>query len=120
MKRTILMGMLVSTLQIACAQRIQHRTPEQRAAHKTEVLTKKLNLTTAQADKIKSVLLVQATRMDSLKAQMKVHRRSGRRQITSRTDQQMNSILTPAQKKQYLAWKAAKREKRAAKHASAS
>jgi protein CpxP len=46
----------------------QHQTPEQRADHRTAMLTKKLNLTAAQQPQVRQILLAQAQEGQALKA----------------------------------------------------
>ena len=46
-----------------------HKTPEQRADHRTAMLTKKLNLTAAQQPQVHQILLAQAQEGQALRAQ---------------------------------------------------
>ncbi|AMR27325.1 hypothetical protein A0257_09605 [Hymenobacter psoromatis] len=47
----------------------QHKTPEQRADHRTAMLTKKLSLTATQQSKVHQIVLAQAQEGQALKAQ---------------------------------------------------
>ena len=46
----------------------QHKTPEQRADHRTAMLTKKLSLTADQQPKVRQILLAQAQEGQALRA----------------------------------------------------
>ena len=46
----------------------EHKTPEQRAEHRTAMLTKKLSLTAEQQPKVKQIMLAQAQEGQALKA----------------------------------------------------
>lgn len=113
--RIICLLALISVMNVACARSIQPKTPQQRAAHKTRVLTRELNLTSTQAVQVKSIMLLQATRIDSLKSEFKNNKRANRmarRQIRQQTSQRMSSILTAEQQASYASWKLHKKEKR--------
>lgn len=123
MKRILIMGLLISMMNVACARDIQPKTPQQRAAHRTQVLKKELNLNADQATKVESIMLLQATRMDSLKTTVRASRKANqqvRKSIKQATDQKMNSILTPEQQARYANWKQQKQEKRKAAKQAAS
>jgi uncharacterized protein HemX len=68
MKKLILvLSFIIGVGFMACAQ-VSNKSPEQRAAHHTKELQKRLNLSQAQASEINTAFLTMATRMDSLKS----------------------------------------------------
>ncbi len=116
MKRLILVIAFVTSLgALANAQQKTSKTPAQKADHKTQGLQKKLNLTASQAKQVNAVLLTEATRLDSLKANTsKTDRkanRATRKAIAIQADQKMDAILNADQKKALADLKAAKKEK---------
>ncbi|WP_461449520.1 hypothetical protein [Mucilaginibacter sp.] len=122
MKQMFLMCALISILNIACANQKIPKTPEQRAAKKTEVLAKKLNLSANQAIKVRRIMLSQAIRIDSLKNNRQPTRRANRlahRNILAQTDERMYTVLNPEQKKDYTNWVEKRRERRQAKKQNA-
>jgi hypothetical protein len=104
MKKLILIAAFVAgTAMMASAQPAQ-KTPEQRAAHMTKMLTKRLGLTPQQSQQVNTIYLTQATRIDSLKANKsqdpKLNKLSARTiMMTSR--QQVMALLNDNQKQQF-------------------
>ena len=83
------------------------KTPEQRAAHVTKALQKRLNLTVDQAQQVNTIFFTRATRMDSLKNNLSVDKRLNHlsaHSIALASKQQLFTVLTPNQQKQFLAW----------------
>jgi len=113
MKRMVMLCALISVMNMACARQLQQRTPQQRAARKTTILTKKLRLTANQVVKVKSIMLAQAVRIDSLRS----HRLAGKRnhlvhkRILEQTDKGMYAVLNPDQQKAYVSWKTSRKER---------
>jgi hypothetical protein len=103
----------------AFARNHKHRSPEKKAEMMTKRLDEKLNLSQDQESKVKSILLTQATKVDSLKATLKAGNIKGDRKqnraafkgIRQNTDQQLSAVLNADQQKAYTEWKAAKKEK---------
>jgi Spy/CpxP family protein refolding chaperone len=112
MKKLILIISFVSgTLIMANAQTsaipTMQKTPEQRAAHVTKALQKRLNLTVDQAQQVNTIFFTRATRMDSLKNNLSVDKRLNHlsaHSIALASKQQLFTVLTPDQQKQFLAW----------------
>jgi len=120
MKLIVMMIALVLGVTVfANAQTKVKKTPEQRAQHQTVKLQKQLKLTADQSAKIKVILLTRATKVDSLKQIAANGNRKAikgkRKAIGQTTDQQLKSVLTATQQKNYEAWKAARKEKAAKK-----
>lgn len=122
MKKLILIVTLVSVINVFTnAQQVQQKTPQQRAANMAKVLEKKLNLTPDQATKVNTIMLIQSTRLDSLKSNPQVDKKSNRlsrRSILEQTDNNLNDILNTDQKKSYANWKELRKEKQLAKKGS--
>ena len=112
MKKLIILCGFISIMNVACAQQMQ-KTPNQRAEHKTLLLQKQLSLNKEQARKVKVIMLEQAVRIDSLKANRQAEKRNRRltkRQIIAQTDGRMEKILSADQEATYLKWKELKRQ----------
>jgi hypothetical protein len=115
MKKLLVMIMLLAGFSgLASAQtkeHKQHKTPEQKAQHLTQVLQKKLTLSADQSVKVNAILLKSATRMDSLKAtraastERKANRQS-RKAILVQTDESLKAVLNADQQKAYAELKA--------------
>lgn len=108
MKKIILMmTMALGLTVLAQAQTKQarpHKTPEERAAHMTTMLQKKLSLNEAQSVKVKSILLARATEMQNLKAKKGTDKKSNREAFTAqlqKTDKELSSVFTADQNKAY-------------------
>lgn len=96
------------------------KSPEQRAGHLTKALQRQLNLTADQSTQINAVFLAQATRVDSLKANLSGDKKSdgyARRSIMLSAQQQILSVLNEDQKKQFLQFEKMRKEKQAEKKA---
>lgn len=93
----------------------KHKAPEQRAALVTKKLEKKLNLSQGQSAKVSAILLAQATRMDSLRANKaqgdKKQNHEAFKSIRQNTDEQLSAVFNADQKKVYDEMKAARKEK---------
>jgi protein CpxP len=86
-----------------------HKTPEQKAQHMTQVLTKKLNLTADQQTKVNTIFLNKAVQMDSLKKSHAADRkatRQSRRAILTDLDGQLKTVLNADQQTKYTELKA--------------
>jgi len=106
----------------AQAQTKGKKTPEQKAAHKLEKMQKQLKLTSGQSTKVKQILLIEDTRIDSLKKTPTHNDKSAYKAkhhaIELTANQQLKTVLTPAQQKLYAEAKAAKKDKNAKKKAA--
>lgn len=94
----------------------QHMAPTQKAEMITKKLQEKLNLTQDQSAKVSTILLAQATRMDSLKANKAQgdKNRGAFKSIRQSTDEQLSAVFTADQKKAYEEFKASHKNKRKA------
>ena len=94
------------------------KSPDQRAAHITKVLQKRLNLTTDQAQQTNAIYLAQASKMDSLKSNQSPDKKLNHlteRTIMMSTHLQMMAILNNTQKQQYTDFESAIKERKKAK-----
>ncbi len=85
------------------------KTPEQRAKHRTEALTKKLALSADQSKKVDAIFAKSAASMDSLKATKGTDRkatRESRKAIMANTDASLKTVLTADQQAKYADLKA--------------
>ena len=115
MKRLILAAAFVFGLScVASAQVSAKRSPEQRAAHITKTLTKRLNLSQEQAQQVNTIFLAQATRIDSLKASAgtdKTGNQLAAKTIRLDAKKQVAAVLTAEQKEKFGAWEKMRKEK---------
>ncbi len=123
MKKILILFALVTLFStIANAQMVQ-KSPDQRAAHITKALTKKLNHTADQASQVNSIFLAQANQMDSLKnnpSQDTEGNKLARKSIALNTKQQVLAILNEQQKQQFMDWEKMKKEKHHEKKSACS
>jgi Spy/CpxP family protein refolding chaperone len=126
MKKVILaLAFILGVSRMANAQVMAKKSPEQRAAHHTKVLQKKLNLSQEQATQVNAAFLIQATRMDSLKNSTPSADKKGKhlaaKSIRLATKKQVFAILNDEQKTKFAAWekkhKGKHQERRAPKDA---
>lgn len=115
MKKLILIASFIMGLGFMADAQVTKKSPEQRAAHHTKVLQKKLNLSQEQATQVNAVFLTQATRMDSLKNSTPSTDKKGRqlavKSIRLATKKQVLAILNDEQKTKFAAWQKKHREK---------
>ena len=105
---------IVTAFNVVANAQIAQKSPEKRAAHMTRALQKRLNLTADQSSQINSGFLTQVTRMDSLKGSQLTDKRAfnySRKQIMHSSRQQIMSVLSSDQQKQFMELKKAKKEK---------
>jgi hypothetical protein len=126
MKKILLMITLVAgSFVFAQAQSNHaHKTPEQRAKHKTEMLQSKLALSTDQSAKVNAILLNQARQMDSLKTSRRdtAHRfnKQAFKAVKSATDARLKTVLTADQQATYAKLKADMKGTMGERHGKAS
>lgn len=92
----------------AQTQRV-HKTPEQKAEHRTAMLTKNLALSADQSAKVKAIFAKSAASMDSLKATKGTDRKAtmqSRKAIMANTDAGLKTVLNADQQTKYAALKA--------------
>ncbi|TFF38038.1 hypothetical protein [Mucilaginibacter psychrotolerans] len=117
MKKILLMITMVlgiSVLAQAQNKDRQKHNPQQRAQHVSVMLQKKLNLSADQTAKVNTILLAQATQMDSLKANKAGDKKANREAFKTqlqKTDGQLAAVFTAEQNKTYSAFKAQMKEK---------
>ena len=118
MNRTfVIIALICLSSQLLKAQGTTKKSDES-AAHFTKMLTKRLNLTTDQAQQINAIYLTQATRFDSLKANPSQNQRLNRltmRSITLSTRQHVMAILNDTQKQEYTQWEEGLKERQKAR-----
>lgn len=122
MKRiTMIIALFLGVTVFAQAQTQTKKTPEQKAQHQVEKMQKKLKLTADQTTKVKHILLVQDTRVDSLKKTAthkdKAAFKAKHEAIELAGDKQLKMVLNATQLKSYEQFKAEKKEKVARKKA---
>lgn len=123
MKRTILIGMIfLFTIALqGFAQQKEKRTPEERAAKQTEMMTKELGLTESQASRIKVINLEAAQRMESLRAANETDKKKIIEQKKAINTDRLNSlkaVLNAEQIAKYEEIKAQKKTKSKTRHKS--
>ncbi|MFD0763803.1 hypothetical protein ACFQZI_02985 [Mucilaginibacter lutimaris] len=111
MKKILLMiTFLAGTAVFAQAQTQRvAKSPEQRAKHRTDMLSKKLALSADQSKKAEAIFAKSAASMDSLKAAKGADRkatRESRKAIMVTTDANLKTILTADQQSKYADLKA--------------
>jgi Spy/CpxP family protein refolding chaperone len=114
MKKLIILLLIVTAFNVVAKAQFAQKSPEKRAAHMTKALQKSLNLTADQSDQINSAFLTQVTRMDSLKGSPSTNKRAynySRKQIMQSSRQQIMSVLSGDQQKQFIELEKAKKEK---------
>jgi Spy/CpxP family protein refolding chaperone len=108
MKRLILIASFIIGLGFMASAQVTKKSPEQRAAHHTKVLQKKLNLSQEQATQVNALFLTQATRMDSLKNSNPSADKKGKqlaaKSIRLATKKQVFAVLNDEQKTKFAAW----------------
>ena len=116
-KLMLLFAFVAMSAMFAHAQK-EKKSPDQRAAHITKMLQKRLNLTAGQAQETNAIYLAQATKMDSLKSNQSPDKKLDRlteRTIMMSTHLQMMAILNDTQKQQYTEFENALKERKKAK-----
>jgi Tfp pilus assembly protein FimT len=114
MKKLMLMVCLIAGMSMTASAQISKKSPEQRAAHHTKALQKKLNLTAAQATQVNAAFLTQATRMDSLKHNQSADKKENKltaKSIRLSTKKQVVAVLSDEQKTKFAAFEKQKKEK---------
>jgi hypothetical protein len=114
MKEFFVLLSFITMFNVAAKAQLTEKSPEQRAAHMTKALQKKLDLTADQATQVNAAFLNQATRMDSLKNNLSEDNELNsltRRSIVLTTEKQVLAVLNDDQKKQFMAWEQMKKDK---------
>ncbi|OOQ56493.1 hypothetical protein [Mucilaginibacter pedocola] len=112
MKKILLMLTLalgINAFAQAQTKQRQHKTPEQRAERVTGMLQKKLSLNAEQSAKVKTIMLAQATQMESLKVNKTGDKKANREAFKAqlqKTDTELAAVFTPEQNKTYADFKA--------------
>ncbi|MCO5951115.1 hypothetical protein [Mucilaginibacter flavidus] len=108
MNRLILIASFIIGLGFMASAQVTKKSPEQRAAHHTKALQKKLNLSQEQAKQVNALFLTQATRMDSLKNSNPSDDKKGKqlaaKSIRLATKKQVFAVLNDEQKTKFAAW----------------
>ncbi|NNU34656.1 hypothetical protein HK413_12315 [Mucilaginibacter sp. S1162] len=102
MKKLLLIaGLLAGSVMFANAQ-ILTKSPDKRVTHQLKALQKNLNLDAAQAEKINTILLARANKVDSLRANTTDDKKTNRQAIKvlmQTSEEQVNAVLTADQQK---------------------
>jgi len=117
MKKLILLTALVVPVSMAHAQRGE-KSPEQRAARFTKILTKTLNLSADQATQVNAIFLTQTTKVDSLKNNRSPDVRLNQltmKTILLATHVHVMALLNDSQKQQYTEWENSLKDRQKAK-----
>ena len=99
------------------------KSPEERAAHYTKALQKRLNLSQEQATQVHTAFLTLSTRMDSLrnnKSADKKRNQLAAKSIKLETKKQVMAVLNDEQKQKLAAWEKMRKEKHKEKKARAT
>ncbi|MES2374992.1 MAG: hypothetical protein V4553_00345 [Bacteroidota bacterium] len=114
MKKLLLIaGLLAGSVMFANAQ-ILAKSADQRVTHQMKALQKNLNLDATQAEKINTILLARANKVDSLKANNTGDKKANRQTLKAlmvSTDEQVNAVLTADQQKTYAQFKESRKGK---------
>jgi len=119
MKKLILLGasvLMMSAISIAQPGKPGKRSPQERAEHQTERLTKELSLTPEQATKVKAILASKGAEMDSVRAKKmaggeKSEVRGDRKAAREKTDAQLKAVFTAEQYAKYQAMMQERKDK---------
>jgi Spy/CpxP family protein refolding chaperone len=107
------LGLLImSTVQLRAQQ--GERTPEERAKHRAEHLTKTLSLNADQSKQVEALLMEEMQKMKEMRANRSAERQANRdamRKFHEEAEERLKSILTPDQFATYQKRKEEKREK---------
>ena len=114
MKKLLLIaGLLAGSVMFANAQ-ILAKSADQRVTHQMKALQKNLNLDAAQAEKINTILLARANKVDSLKANNTGDKKANRQTLKAlmqTTEEKLNAVLTADQQKTYAQFKESRKGK---------
>ena len=123
MKKLLVLLALAALLSTVTNAQTMKKSPDQRAAHMTKALSKKLNLSADQFSQINSIFLAQASQMDSLQNNSPQDidgNKLARKSIAVNTKQQVLAVLNDQQKQQFMDWEKMKKEKHREKKAAAA
>ena len=118
MKKLMLLVAFVAASATFAHAQMAKKSPDQRAAHITKMLQKRLNLSAVQAQQANAIYLTQATKMDSLKRNQSPDKKLNHltaRTIMLSTHEHIMAILNDTQKRQYTEWENAVKERKKAK-----
>jgi Spy/CpxP family protein refolding chaperone len=105
MKKLLLIaGLLAGSVMFANAQLLT-KSADQRVGHQMKALTKNLNLDATQSEKISTILMARATKVDSLRSNTTDDKKANRRAIKvlmQSSEEQVNAVLTADQQKKYV------------------
>ena len=115
----ILAAILIS--QSSFGQEKFKKTPEERAQHKTDKITKHLSLTDDQQKQVYDILYNQATQMDALRGNQemtKEARKEQKKAIWSDTDSKLSGVFNTEQIEKWNKFKEKKKQKHMNKKSS--
>jgi len=120
MKKLILIASFIIGIGFMASAQVAKKTPEQRAAHLTKALQKRLNLSQDQAIQVHTVFLTEVTRMDSLKSNPSNDKKANQlnaKSIKLEAKKQIITVLNDSQKLKFAAWEKMRKEKHKQKQA---
>ncbi|SHN06970.1 hypothetical protein [Mucilaginibacter sp. OK098] len=120
MKKLILLVSFITGLSLMAGAQITKKSPEQRAAHLTKALQKRLNLSQDQATQVHTVFLTEVTRMDSLKSNPSSNKKANQlsaKSIKLEAKKQVIAVLNDSQNQKFAAWEKMRKEKHKQKQA---
>ncbi len=110
----VLLAALIFTGQSGLAQEKFKKTPEERAKHKTEKMTKHLSSTDDQSKQVYDILYSQATQVDELRNNKDITKESRKDQVKALfqdSDSKLGSIFSKEQSEKWSKFKEKKKEK---------
>jgi Spy/CpxP family protein refolding chaperone len=112
-KLFLIAALLAGSVMFANAQLLT-KSADQRVGHQMKALQKNLNLDAAQSEKINTILLARANKVDSLKANNTGDKKANRQTIKAlmqSTEERVNAVLTADQQKTYVQLKETRKAK---------
>ncbi|MDB5091411.1 MAG: hypothetical protein JWR09_5405 [Mucilaginibacter sp.] len=120
MKKLILIASFIIGIGFMVSAQVTKKTPEQRAAHQTKALQKRLNLSQEQATQVHTVFLTEITRMDSLKSNLSNDKKANQlnaKSIKLEAKKQVIAVLNDSQKQKFATLEKMRKEKHKQKQA---
>ncbi len=120
MKKTKILGLfllltaILLSSQSGFAQGKFKKSPEERAKHKTEKMTKHLSLSDEQSKQVYDILYSRATQVDELRGNKDITKESRKEQVKALfqdTDSKLGNIFSKEQSEKWSKFKEMKKEK---------
>lgn len=110
----VLLAALIFTGQSGLSQEKFNKSPEERAKHKSEKMTKHLSLSDEQSKQVHDILFSQATQIDGIRNNKDITKKSKKEQskaIFQDSDSKLGSIFSKEQNEKWSKFKEKKKEK---------